>query len=85
MNNRLFLLIIVLFLGCGEKENPNNPTKPSMWDQRAKVTTLGAVDITATTATAQGTATNDGVLKIFGHGFNVTGNFGAFAFFNQIV
>jgi hypothetical protein len=76
MKERLILLIIALFFGCGEDETPNQPTKPSWWDHRESVTTLVSIDITATSATAQGKATNDGVLKIFGQKFYVTGNFG---------
>jgi hypothetical protein len=76
MKRRLFILIIVLFFGCGEDENPNNPSKPWWWDHRENVTTLEAGQITATSAIARGMATNDGVLNIFGQGFHVTGDLG---------
>jgi hypothetical protein len=75
MKRRLFFLIMVLFLGCVDEE-PHQPTEPWWWKHRVKVTTLNVIDITATTATIQGIATDDGLFKIYGQKFYVKGNFG---------
>ena len=77
MKKILVILFIIIFPCCGEDETPDQPAKPSWWDHREIVTTLPAVNITSASATVQGKATNDGVLKIFGQKFYVTGNFGS--------